>query len=158
MIYISSSWKQRERVRKLAIELREHGYSVYDFTDPSCRSTPEIPPEKFPEPFDPDKHDYEAYLCKNPEWRAAVDCNREALDHTNMVVLLLPCGLDAHADAYYALGRGARLIISGAPVAGERAPVHLWASMMVATDDRVLDAVRQVAAWSGPIAESFIWK
>jgi hypothetical protein len=35
---------------------------VYDFTDPQCRKTPEIPPEAFPEQFDPLKHQYRSYL------------------------------------------------------------------------------------------------
>jgi hypothetical protein len=35
-IYISSSWKNRVRVREIADLLRLHGYDVYDFTDPRC--------------------------------------------------------------------------------------------------------------------------
>lgn len=31
-IYLSSSWKNRERVRGLAQELRIAGYDAYDFT------------------------------------------------------------------------------------------------------------------------------
>lgn len=46
-IYLSSSWKNRDKVREIAIDLRKHGYEVYDFTDPNCRKTEEIPPEKF---------------------------------------------------------------------------------------------------------------
>jgi len=52
-VFIASSWKQRERVQALADALREIGLSVYDFTDPRCRKTPGIPPEKYPEKFDP---------------------------------------------------------------------------------------------------------
>lgn len=39
-VYISASWKQRERVRALAlaIGLRGAGHEVYDFTDPDSRS------------------------------------------------------------------------------------------------------------------------
>lgn len=41
-IYLSSSWKNRERVRALACALREElGFGVYDFTDPASRAAPD---------------------------------------------------------------------------------------------------------------------
>ena len=112
-IYLSSSWKNRDRVRSLAIKLRAAGHTVYDFTDPSCRNTPEIPPERFPDQYDPAQHIYADYLSSVPEWRQAVECNRKALQNCDLVILMLPCGNDAHADAYYALGRGAPMIVCG---------------------------------------------
>lgn len=138
MIYISSSWKQRERVRKLANLLREAGFKVYDFTDPSCRETPEIPPEKFPEQFDPNLHKYADYINK-PEWRAAVEENRRAIEKSEIVVLLLPCGADAHADYGYALGLGKRAVVVGHPDKGDRSPTHLWAEKILGT---IEEAVR----------------
>lgn len=133
MVYISSSWKQRIRVRKLATLLREAGFRVYDFTDPSCRKTPEIPPEKFPEQFDPDRHNYAEYINK-PEWRAAVEENRRAIEKSEIVILLLPCGADAHADYGYALGLGKKAIVVGHPEKGARCPTHLWAEKIVETE------------------------
>jgi len=134
MIYISSSWKNRARVRDFAEKLRALGIDVYDFTDPSCRDTPEIPPETFPEEFDPEKHDYETYLRAAPEWKSAVFCNRRALERCSGVVLLLPCGLDAHSDWAFAHGRGKPSCIVGAPKAGDRIPTHLWADAFAKTD------------------------
>lgn len=139
MIYLSSSWKNRDRVRALAVSLRHAGFEVYDFTDPACRNVPEIPPEKFPENFDPEKHVYGDYITAFPEWRAAVDCNRNALDRCEAVILLLPCGNDGHADAYYALGKNKRLIVAGQPKAGDRTPTHMWAEKIVPTDEDALD-------------------
>lgn len=126
-IYISSSWKNREQVRKAAIRLRELGYSVYDFTDPACRKTPEIPPEKYPELFDPEIHNYREYLNKR-EWREAVNGNRQAINESNLIILLLPCGIDSHADWAYGVGRGIPSIVLGHPQKGERSPVHLWSN------------------------------
>ena len=143
-IYISSSWKNRESVRELANQLTEDGYDVQDFTNPACRKSPEIPPEKFPEQFDPEKHIYREYLTSIPEWRAAVEGNREALDNCDAVVLLLPCGLDAHADAFYALGRDKYLIICGQPRAGERTPTHLWAHKLVDDFASVLSTLKEL--------------
>lgn len=65
---------------------------VYDFTDPACRKAPEIPPEAFPEQFDPDKHVYGDYLQTVPHWRQAVYGNLEALRRCDLCLLLLPCG------------------------------------------------------------------
>jgi hypothetical protein len=137
-IYISSSWKMRDQVRQLADRLQETGLSVYDFTNPACRDSPEIPPEEFPEQFDPEKHDHGDYLRSVPVWRDAMDSNRKALDNCSIVVLLLPCGLDAHADAYYALGRGKRLIVCGSPHKGDRTLTHLWAEVILPSPQDVV--------------------
>jgi hypothetical protein len=143
-IYISSSWKNRERVRAVAIRLREAGLTVYDFTDPACRNgVPEIPPERFPEQFDPAKHHYPDYIRSVPEWRQAVDCNREEIRTCRAILLLLPCGMDGHADAFYGLGLGRLLAVVGAPKTGDRAPTHMWADAILDTDD---DAVQWAAS------------
>lgn len=122
-VFIASSWKQRERVRALADALRQIGVSVYDFTDPRCRKTPEIPPEKYPEQFDPTKHNYWEYIGKS-EWLAVIEENFENIDRCNILVLLLPCGIDAIADWAYAVAKGKETYIVGHPHAGERSPVH----------------------------------
>ena len=137
LVYISASWKQRDRVRELAHKLRSLDFDVYDFTDPACRKGPEIPPERFPEQFDPEKHIYRQYL-NQPEWREAVNENRTALNLCDLVVLLLPCGIDATADWAYAVGQGKPSVIVGHPRAGERSPVHLWAEAMVDTDEEAV--------------------
>lgn len=139
-VYLSSSWKNREAVRELAVVLRHCGHEVYDFTDPACRKSPEIPPERFPEQFDPARHVYADYIAAVPEWRIAVDANREALRWCDVVVLLLPCGCDGHADWAFAVGLGKYSCVVGHPKAGERTPTHLWA-------DAILTNVTQVAPW-----------
>ena len=130
-VYISSSWKNRELVREVAIKLREHGHEVYDFTDPASRKTPEIPPEAFPDQFDPSHHHYGDYLKSNPFWRDAVFANKDALDRCDAVVLLLPCGADAHADWAYAVGKGKKTMVVGHPGVGHRTPSHLWCDLFV---------------------------
>jgi len=137
-VYISSSWKNRDRVRALAVRLRERGTRVYDFTDPTCRvGVPEIPPEMFPEQFDAEKHIYREYIQSVPQWRAAVNCNRRAIDRCWVVVLLLPCGLDAHADWAYGVGRGKRSVVVGSPKSGERVPTHMWSDAFLDKDEDV---------------------
>lgn len=140
-IYISSSWKNRVRVREIATLLRVYGHEVYDFTDPKCRLHEEIPPEKFPVQFDPDKHLYCEYIMDNPYWHDAVMDNQEALKRCDLVILLLPCGNDAHADWAYAVGLGKKSIVIGSPVKGDRTPSHMWADAIMQDD------MLQVLSW-----------
>lgn len=135
-IYISASWKNRLLVRKLAEDLRPYGHEVFDFTDPSCRRTHEAPPEMFPEQFDPSRHSYRNYIDRE-EWRAAVNENLEAIEWADLIILLLPCGIDATADWALGVGMGKRTIIVGHPDKGERSQVHLWA-------DEILDSFNEI--------------
>lgn len=137
-VYLSSSWKNQKRVRELAINLRRFGIIAYDFTDPRCRDTPEIPPEKFPKQFDPALCRYSDYIQAVPEWRQAVLCNQRALVRCDVCLLLLPCGLDAHSAWAFAVGKGKRTAVVGHPNAGDWIPTHLWANAIL--DDDV-DAV-----------------
>ena len=141
-IYISSSWKNRDKVRALAIQLRQYGHDVYDFTDLDCRKTPEIPPEKYPELFDPEKHIYRNYI-NNPDWRAAVMGNYKAIAWANLIVLLLPCGIDSHSDWALGVGMGKHSVVIGHPPKGERSPVHLWADNMYDTIDEFLECCEE---------------
>lgn len=153
-VYISSSWKNRVRVREIATLLRTNGLEVYDFTDPQCRKTPEIPPETFPEQFDPLKHQYRSYLEATPQWRQAVEENRQALLTCDVCVLLLPCGTDSHADWGVAVGAGKPSIVMGHPKVSERTPSHLWSDTIIPDDNegllRALEYVehRHKLSWS----------
>lgn len=135
-IYISSSWKNRLEVRELAFRLKQMGHEVYDFTDSACRKSPEIPPEKFPEQFDLSKHIYSEYIQRD-EWRTAIMENKAAIEWSDMIALLLPCGNDSHADWALGVGMGKNSVVVGAPRNGERSPVHMWA-------DAILDNEKQL--------------
>lgn len=146
-IYISASWRNRVLVRCLAENLRSHGHEVFDFTDPSCRKTYEAPPEMFPEQFDPCLHNYRDYLDRE-EWRAAVDENRQAIAWADLIILLLPCGIDATADWALGIGLGKRSIIVGHPSKGGKSEVHLWA-------DAILDSIDDIVPWLESNSELF---
>ncbi|MDI6814321.1 MAG: hypothetical protein QMD10_12415 [Desulfitobacteriaceae bacterium] len=137
-IYISSSWKNKEQVRLLADRLREKFHRVYDFTDPKGRMYKPIPPEEFPEEFDPEIHCYKDYLFREG-WFKAVTENRLRLGDADVVLLLLPAGNDAHADWGFAVGRGKWTAVIGRPRKGERTPTHLWAHAFFETVDEFLD-------------------
>ncbi len=138
-IYISSSWKNRDTVRQLAVKLREYGHEVYDFTDPNCRKTPGIPPEKIPVEFNPAIHKYSEYINK-PEWKQVVMENKQAIIWSDFIILLLPCGSDSHADWALGVGLGKRSVVVGQPCKGERSWVHHWA-------DRIFNTVDDFICW-----------
>jgi hypothetical protein len=143
LFFIASSWKQRDRVRTLAETIRKIGFPVFDFTDPACRKTAEIAPEKCPELFDPEKQSYWSYLHEHQPWYKAVEENRENIEKCSRLLLLLPCGIDATADWAYAAGRGKETYIIGEPTAGERSPVHLWADGWFPDEESFLHHLRE---------------
>lgn len=64
--------------------------------------------------------------------------------------MILPCGNDAHADAYYGLGKGKLLVVVGQPRKDERSTTHLWAHKILDTFDQIipfLDDVEVVLDW-----------
>jgi hypothetical protein len=137
-IYISSSWKNREQVKFLAKVLRLDGHYVFDFTDQSRRKEKICPPEKFPEDFDCKKHLYSTYISSVPEWISVVEENKKEVENCDMIILLLPCGVDATADWAYGVGKGKKSIIVGKPKNGDRSPTHNWADKIF---DNIVDAL-----------------
>ena len=138
-IYISASWKNRVKVRELSETLRNYNYDVFDFTDPQNRKTNEVPPEMFLEQFDPSQHIYSKYL-ERKEWRDVVNENREEIEKADLIILLLPCGIDATADWALGVGMGKHSIIVGHPPKGEGSEVHLWA-------DEIPDSKEDIISW-----------
>lgn len=136
-IYIRASGKNQKLVRELAQTLRLYGHEVFDFTDQNCRKNDKTSLEMFPEQFDPSKHIYREYIDRD-EWRDAVYQNRKAIKGSDLVILLLPCGIDATADWALGIGMGKPSIIVGHPKKGERSEVHLWADAILNNTDEVL--------------------
>jgi len=136
-IYISSSWKNREKVREMAIRLRKDGHEVYDFTDKDSRKAPECSPEDQQQPFDPEVHKSYAKYLKCERMYAAVIGNQEAIQWCDLVILLLPCGNDAHADWAYGVGLGKRSVVVGQPRKGEQTYTQLWSDKILDNPDDI---------------------
>ena len=150
-IYISSSWKNRNLVREISNRIRKLGHKVYDFTDPRCRASEEITMEKLHRVGRAEvylKSSYKEHLAR-AEWMSAVLENKRALNSCDLVILLLPCGIDAHSDWAYAVGRNKRTIIVGTPEEGERSLVHLWA-------DRLFECSLDAINWLETLRDDFI--
>ena len=63
--------------------------------------------------------------------------NREAIDWCDLVILLLPCGNDGHADWAYGVGRGKSSVVVGMPRAGEQSYTQMWADKILDNPDEV---------------------
>ncbi|MDR0463177.1 MAG: toll/interleukin-1 receptor domain-containing protein [Pseudomonadales bacterium] len=142
-IYISSSWKNRDEVRKMANRLRKDGHKVYDFTDPATRKVPEMPPEEWLSEFDPKIHKWGEHVKKDARIYASVMNNQEALRWCDLVILLLPCGCDAHADWAFAVGLGKASVVVGQPKKGGQTYTQLWADKILDNPDDVYEYLRE---------------
>lgn len=118
-IYLASSWKNKEEVRKLAEQLRGLSFvEVDDFTDPSLGryvfswddledeyknvSGKVIPSSSYVVPikFVRDERSIKAFK---------EDINR--IRWSKVLILILPCGRSAHTEFGYAAAAGKRLIV-----------------------------------------------
>lgn len=141
-LYISSSWSNREQVGILATSLLTAGFEVFDFTNQQHRKTSVIcPPEKYQNTFDPDIQEYRDYI-RRPEWYKVVDENKQMIQWSDVIILLLPCGNDAHSDWAYGVGLGKKSIVYGHPGRGSRSPVHLWADAFAVNFTEIEDILQ----------------
>jgi len=142
-IYIASSWKNREKVREMANRLRKDGHKVYDFTDISNRKIPELSPEFIKKgEYDPAKHKSYSDFLRCREMYASVMNNQEALRWCDLVVMLLPCGNDAHSDWAYAVGQGKSTLVVGQPRKGEQSYTQLWADKIIDNPEDVYKFIK----------------
>ena len=145
-VFIASSWKNREKVREIAVRLRKDGHRVYDFTDSNTRKIRECPPESQQEPFDPETHkSYVEYLKTEKAARmyASIMNNQEGLRWCDLVIMLLPCGNDANMDFAYAIGQGKNSIVCGMPRKGEQSYTQLWADKIIDNPDDVYEFIKK---------------
>lgn len=139
-IYIATSWKNERIVRRIAALLRVKGHQVFDFTDPENR------------PKGVDNFVFSAaYLTGNktseidwkefldwPETKRAFKADKSGLDWANTVLMILPCGRNAHLEAGYGVGRGKDLFIFGSLPRGEYEAMYGFADGCYRTEDLAL--------------------
>jgi len=129
-IYIASSWKNKETIRSMAWVLRKIGHEVFDFTDPESR----------PEGFDCFTFSASEWARKPKsqiEWkefmeleatRRAFESDKAGLDWADTIIMLNPCGRNAHLEAGYAIGKGKDLFIYGDLPIGEFEAMYFFAN------------------------------
>jgi len=107
-IYIASSWKNEEIVKKLAYILRADGHEVDVFCDPSTGRYV----------FDwrglPSYKNLDAKTAiQRPEFQKAFEEDKKWLDWCEVLILLYPCGNSSHLEGGYVKGQGKNFYIFG---------------------------------------------
>ena len=110
-IYVASSWRNEERHRATVLVLREAGYEVYDFRNPSQGDTGFswrqcATPDQVKDP-----RAFRDEVLTHPIARAGFEKDMTALRNADATVLVLPCGRSAHLELGWATGAGQRTIV-----------------------------------------------
>lgn len=132
-IYICSSSENMDETRSLAVQLKKLGHDVCSSVDPASLKKTLIPPEQYFE-FDRKINKYREYISK-PEWLQAVKEKKTIIERADLIILLLPCGIDSQLE--WALGVGMKnwSVIVGQPHKGESSPMHNWANRIFNSGD-----------------------
>lgn len=109
-IYLASSWKNADLVRKLANRLEELHFEV----DAFCRTTDQRFSFHWSEFVDTEeellKYDATSFL-HDLRVQKAFQEDKGWLDWSDTVIMVKPCGNSAHLEAGYGKGQGKLLII-----------------------------------------------
>ncbi len=97
-IYVASSWNNDLQPHIVGV-LRQAGYGVYDFRDNPAFEELSLHPQDLVRPEEHHKIPEEAL-------QRAFDKDMEALDWCDAVVLVNLCGISAHMELAYAVGKG----------------------------------------------------
>ena len=111
-IYVASSWRNLHQPRIVGL-LREQGHLVYDFRHPHTGDDGFSWHEVDPNWKSWDTRKFRGALS-HPLAERGYQYDIDALDTSEVVVLLLPSGKSAHVEAGYAAGRG-RVVIVHSP-------------------------------------------
>ena len=118
-IYVASSWRN-EYQPTIVVDLREHGFEVYDFRNPAPGDTgfqwSEVDPkwklwEKCPERF--------VKALQDPIAKDGFKKDIAAMYSADVFVLAMPCGRSAHLELGWAIGREIPSFILLPPDCGE---------------------------------------
>ena len=107
-IYVASSWRNLLQPTVVAA-LRKDGHDVYDFKNPPNKSGfnwKEIDPDW--QAWKPEQY---IQALEHPLSEEGFESDMSALERAEVVVLVLPCGASAHAEAGWAAGAGKDVIV-----------------------------------------------
>lgn len=104
-IYLATSWRNESYYRVLNL-LREAGYEVYDFREKAFKF--DAIADK---PWDTMSWQDQLKLLDNPLAEEAFNKDFNALKDSDVLVMLYPCGNDAHIELGYAAANGLYTIV-----------------------------------------------
>lgn len=145
-IYVASSWRN-DHQQGVVKALRGIGCEVYDFRNPAPGDSgfhwSEIDPDWLnwtPERF--------REALNHPIAHGGFAKDREALDHADATVLVLPCGRSAHLELGYAIGRGQPTLVY-APEPTEPELMYMLTNGICVTMMELLETMRGWACFVG---------
>lgn len=140
-IYVASSWRN-DRYCEVVNRLRAEGHDVYDFRNPapgdvgfSWRQVPGAPEADHRKGWP--AADVVRVLAQ-PRAQAGFKSDMDALEQSDVCVLVLPCGRSAHLELGWAVGAGRRTVVLLDDPA-EPDLMHLMADRICLTLDEVVE-------------------
>lgn len=144
-IYLASSLKNWRTCRELGRKIRETGHNVYVFCDsvePSQVATEAF--QKRPEYKTLDAKDALKHPLTYKIWFEDMYKLRES----DCVLLLLPCGINAHMEAAWAKGQGKQVVVFGPVVSGFWDTMYLcFDQFFVASPGTTRDETQAMYQW-----------
>ena len=137
-IYTATSWKNEELVKALATTLRAWGHEVYCFAE--MEEGQHI--FSWPNVVTPDD---DGITCLDTDAsRKGYEVDKKGLDWSDTLILLNPCGRDAHLEAEYTKGQGKQLIILGDWPKGEFSNMYHLADYRIRSNSLGILYLREV--------------
>ncbi len=106
-IYLATSWKNEHYTRILEL-LRDQGHEVYDFREKGFLFS-QCVPEGVDHTKLPAADQFR--LLDHPLAKTAIGLDKNGLDWADILVMLYPCGNDAHVELGYAAGQGKYTVV-----------------------------------------------
>lgn len=136
-IYTATSWKNEKFVLEFARTLRSWGHDVYCFAELGQGQNVFI----WSEVITPDD---DGITCLDTDdSRRAYYVDKKNLDWSECVILILPCGRDAHLEAGYGKGQGKLLFILGDWPKGEYSNMYHLADGLFRIDRAGFNYLRE---------------
>jgi nucleoside 2-deoxyribosyltransferase len=111
IFFISSKWRNKERVEKLIKELRNLGFEVISFFEyPINKEVVKKDPEEAMKKWEA-MTDWE----RNERVKQISQEDKKSINRVDTLILLLPAGITSHLEAGYAKGLGKECILIGEP-------------------------------------------
>lgn len=128
-LYTASSWKNENLVKDVAEMLRAWGHEVYCF----CEDGAGQHIFEWGNVITPDD---DGITCLDTaDSRLAFKIDKNGLDWAEGLILINPCGRDAHLEAGYMKGKGGKLFIMGTFPRGEFSNMYHFADGLIRIDD-----------------------
>jgi nucleoside 2-deoxyribosyltransferase len=129
--FISSKWRNKEKVEELTKKLRNLGCEVISFLEyPINKEVVKEDPEEAMRKWEA-MTDWE----KNDRVKQIAEIDKESINKADTLILLLPAGISSHLEAGFARGLGKECILIGKPEKPESGYLMIFDRMFETIED-----------------------